>query len=76
MGTPIILQPNVGPLTIGPIEKPSVVETEEYCDVITIRQKMTLSHSYDHRVIDGALGSMFKTRVGEYLENLDDSRTF
>lgn len=77
MGTPIILQPNVGILAIGAIEKkPAVVETEEYGDVIAIRQKMTLSHSYDHRVIDGALGSMFVTRVGEYLENFDDSRTF
>jgi 2-oxoglutarate dehydrogenase E2 component (dihydrolipoamide succinyltransferase) len=77
MGTPIILQPNVGILAIGAIEKkPAVIETEEYGDVIAIRQKMTLSHSYDHRVIDGALGSMFVTRVGEYLENFDDSRTF
>jgi 2-oxoglutarate dehydrogenase E2 component (dihydrolipoamide succinyltransferase) len=77
MGTPIILQPNVGILAIGAIEKkPSVIETEEYGDVIAIRQKMTLSHSYDHRVIDGALGSMFVSRVGEYLENFDDSRTF
>jgi 2-oxoglutarate dehydrogenase E2 component (dihydrolipoamide succinyltransferase) len=77
MGTPIILQPNVGILAIGAIEKkPAVIETEEYGDVIAIRQKMTLSHSYDHRVIDGALGSMFVSRVGEYLENFDDSRTF
>ena len=77
MGTPIILQPNVGILAIGAIEKkPSVIETEEYGDVMTIRQKMTLSHSYDHRVIDGALGSMFVKRVGDYLEEFDDSRTF
>lgn len=77
MGTPIILQPNVGILAIGAIEKkPSVIETEEYGDVMTIRQKMTLSHSYDHRVVDGALGSMFVKRVGDYLENFDDSRTF
>ena len=77
MGTPIILQPNVGILAIGAIEKkPAVIETEEYGDVIAIRQKMTLSHSYDHRVIDGALGSMFVSRVGEYLENFDDTRTF
>jgi len=77
MGTPIILQPNVGILAIGAIEKkPAVIETEEYGDVIAIRHKMTLSHSYDHRVIDGALGSMFVSRVGEYLENFDDSRTF
>jgi len=77
MGTPIILQPNVGIMAIGSIEKkPAVIETEEYGDVIAIRHKMTLSHSYDHRVIDGALGSMFVSRVGEYLENFDDSRTF
>lgn len=77
MGTPIILQPNVGILAIGAIEKkPAVIETEEYGDVIAIRHKMTLSHSYDHRVIDGALGSMFVSKVGEYLENFDDSRTF
>jgi len=77
MGTPIILQPNVGILAIGAIEKkPAVIETEEYGDVMTIRQKMTLSHSYDHRVIDGALGSMFVKRVGDYLENFDDTRTF
>lgn len=77
MGTPIILQPNVGILAIGAIEKkPQVIETEEYGDVMTIRQMMTLSHSYDHRVIDGALGSMFVKRVGDYLEGFDDSRTF
>lgn len=77
MGTPIILQPNVGILAIGAIEKkPSVIETEEYGDVMTIRQKMTLSHSYDHRVIDGALGSMFVRRVGDYLEDFDDTRKF
>ncbi|MCK5703531.1 MAG: 2-oxo acid dehydrogenase subunit E2 [Cyclobacteriaceae bacterium] len=77
MGTPIILQPNVAILAIGAIEKkPTVIETEEYGDVIAIRQIMTLSHSYDHRVIDGALGSMFVKRVGDYLEKFDDSRTF
>jgi len=77
MGTPIILQPNVGILAIGAIEKkPTVIETEEYGDVITIRHKMTLSHSYDHRVVDGALGSMFVKRVGDYLEGFDDNRTF
>lgn len=76
MGTPIILQPNVGILAIGAIEKkPSVVETEQG-DAVLIRHKMTLSHSYDHRVVDGALGSMFVKRVGDYLEQFDDSRTF
>lgn len=77
MGTPIILQPNVGILAIGAIEKrPVVIETPEYGDVIAIRHKMILSHSYDHRVIDGALGSLFVKRVGDYLENFDDSRMF
>ena len=77
MGTPIILQPNVGILAIGAIEKkPSVIFTEEHGDVMTIRHKMTLSHSYDHRVIDGALGSMFVKRVGDYLEEFDNTRTF
>ena len=77
MGTPIILQPNVGILAIGAIEKkPSVIETEEYGDVMAIRKKMTLSHSYDHRVIDGALGSLFVKRVADYLENFDTSRKF
>ena len=76
MGTPIILQPNVGILAIGAIEKkPTVITTEEYGDIIAIRHKMTLSHSYDHRVVDGALGSMFVKRVGDYLENFDISRT-
>lgn len=76
MGTPIILQPNVAILAIGAIEKkPTVVETEEYGDIIAIRQKMTLSHSYDHRVIDGALGSMFVKRVSDYLEKFDDTRS-
>ncbi|MDZ7606125.1 MAG: dihydrolipoamide acetyltransferase family protein [Cyclobacteriaceae bacterium] len=75
MGTPIILQPNVAILAIGAIEKkPTVVETEEYGDIIAIRQRMTLSHSYDHRVIDGALGSMFVKRVSDYLEKFDDTR--
>jgi 2-oxoglutarate dehydrogenase E2 component (dihydrolipoamide succinyltransferase) len=77
MGTPIILQPNVGILAIGTIEKKvSVLETEEFGDVVTIRNKMTLSHSYDHRVIDGALGSMFVRRVADYLENFDVTRSF
>ncbi len=77
MGTPIILQPNVGILAIGAIEKkPSVIQTEEFGDILAIRQKMTLSHSYDHRVVDGALGSRFVKRVGDYLEKFDVSRTF
>lgn len=76
MGTPIILQPNVGILAIGAIEKkPVVIESEKYGDVIAIRHQMTLSHSYDHRVIDGALGSLFVKRVADYLESFDMKRT-
>ncbi len=77
MGTPIIQQPNVGILAIGVIEKkPAVIETEEYGDVIAIRHKLYLSHSYDHRVIDGSLGGLFVKRVAEYLENFDVTREF
>lgn len=71
LGTPIINQPQVAIMAIGAIEKkPAVVETPEG-DVIGIRQKMYLSHSYDHRVVDGALGGMFVKRVSDYLENFD-----
>ena len=73
--TPIIMQPNVGILAFGTIEKkPVVLEIPEHGDIIAIRQRMVLSHAYDHRVIDGALGSMFVKRVREYLENFDNSR--
>ncbi|ATA73428.1 putative lipoamide acyltransferase component of branched-chain alpha-keto acid dehydrogenase complex [Capnocytophaga canis] len=73
-GTPIINQPQVGILAIGAIRKtPAVIETPEG-DVIGIRYKMMLSHSYDHRVVNGALGGMFVQRVGEYLENWDMNR--
>lgn len=71
MGTPIINQPQVAILAIGAIEKkPAVIETNEG-DLIGIRQKMFMSHAYDHRVVDGALGGMFLQRVHEYLENFD-----
>lgn len=74
MGTPIILQPQVGILALGAIQKkPSVVETPQG-DSIAIRHKMFLSHSYDHRVVDGALGGMFVRRVADYLENFDTNR--
>ena len=73
-GTPIINQPQVGILAIGAICKvPSVIETPEG-DVIGIRYKMMLSHSYDHRVVNGALGGMFVQRVAEYLEKWDINR--
>ncbi len=77
MGTPIIQQPNVAILAIGAIEKkPSVIETEEYGDILAIRHKLFLSHSYDHRVIDGALGGLFVKRVAECLEHFDMTREF
>ncbi|MDO5105300.1 dihydrolipoamide acetyltransferase family protein [Capnocytophaga sp.] len=73
-GTPIINQPQVGILAIGAIRKvPAVIETPEG-DLIGIRYKMMLSHSYDHRVVNGALGGMFVQRVAEYLENWDTNR--
>ncbi|MDO4228255.1 MAG: dihydrolipoamide acetyltransferase family protein [Capnocytophaga sp.] len=73
-GTPIINQPQVGILAIGTIRKvPAVIETPEG-DVIGIRYKMMLSHSYDHRVVNGALGGMFVQRVAEYLEHWDTNR--
>ncbi|MFS4417652.1 dihydrolipoamide acetyltransferase family protein [Maribacter sp. 2307ULW6-5] len=67
-GTPIINQPQVGILALGAIRKiPSVIETPEG-DFIGVRSKMYLSHSYDHRVVNGALGSMFAKAVADYLE--------
>jgi 2-oxoglutarate dehydrogenase E2 component (dihydrolipoamide succinyltransferase) len=71
MGTPIIMQPQVAILAVGAIQKkPAVVETPTG-DVIAIRHKMFLSHSYDHRVVDGSLGGMFVRRVADYLEAFD-----
>jgi 2-oxoglutarate dehydrogenase E2 component (dihydrolipoamide succinyltransferase) len=76
MGTPIINQPQVGILALGSIRKvPAVIETPEG-DLIGIRHKMILSHSYDHRVVNGALGSMFAKRVGDYLEAWDINAGF
>ena len=74
MGTPIINQPQVAIMAAGAIvKKPAVVETPEG-DLIAVRHKMFLSHSYDHRVVDGALGGMFVKRVAEYLEAWDMNR--
>ncbi|EON78618.1 Dihydrolipoamide acyltransferase component of branched-chain alpha-keto acid dehydrogenase complex [Lunatimonas lonarensis] len=71
MGTPIIMQPQVAILAVGTIvKKPAVLETPTG-DVIAIRHKMYMSHSYDHRVVDGALGGMFVRRVADYLEAFD-----
>ncbi|GIL24210.1 MAG: dihydrolipoamide acetyltransferase component of pyruvate dehydrogenase complex [Bacteroidota bacterium] len=75
MGTPIIMQPQVGILAVGAIQKkPAVIETP-YGDAIAIRHKVFLSHSYDHRVVDGALGGSFVRRVADYLEKFDISRS-
>ena len=74
-GTPIINQPQVGILALGAIRKvPAVIETPEG-DFIGIRKKMFLSHSYDHRVVDGALGGSFVKRVAELMEMFDVNRS-
>ena len=76
MGTPIINQPQVAILALGAIRKvPAVIETPEG-DFIGIRHKMFLSHSYDHRVVDGALGGQFVRRVADYLESFDPNMPF
>ncbi|MEM6297143.1 MAG: dihydrolipoamide acetyltransferase family protein [Bacteroidota bacterium] len=74
-GTPIIMQPQVGILATGAIvKKPAVITLEDGQDVIAIRHMMFLSHSYDHRIVDGALGGSFARRVADYLENFDVSQ--
>jgi len=74
MGTPIINQPQVGILALGAIRKvPAVIETQEG-DFIGIRYRMFLSHSYDHRVVNGALGGQFVQAVKNYLEAWDMDR--
>lgn len=76
MGTPIINQPQVAILAVGAIRKiPAVIETP-HGDFIGIRHKMFLSHSYDHRVVDGSLGGQFVRRVADYLEQFDEDREF
>ncbi|MCT4191019.1 2-oxo acid dehydrogenase subunit E2 [Elizabethkingia anophelis] len=71
MGTPIIPQPQVAILAVGAIvKKPAVLETPDG-DVIAIRNLMFMSHSYDHRVVDGSLGGMFLKHVHDYLQNWD-----
>lgn len=74
MGTPIINQPQVAILAVGAIrKKPAVIETPQG-DAIAIRHMMFLSHSYDHRIVDGALGGRFVRRVADYLEEWDVNR--
>jgi 2-oxoglutarate dehydrogenase E2 component (dihydrolipoamide succinyltransferase) len=75
MGTPVINQPQVAIMATGAIrKKPAVIETPQG-DAIGIRHMMFLSHSYDHRVVDGALGGSFVRRVADYLETFDINRT-
>lgn len=74
MGTPIIMQPQVAILALGAvIKKPAIIETE-HGDTIGIRHMMFISHSYDHRIIDGSLGGMFVRKVADYLEDFDPNR--
>jgi 2-oxoglutarate dehydrogenase E2 component (dihydrolipoamide succinyltransferase) len=74
MGTPIIMQPQIAIMAFGAVQKkPAVIETPTG-DTIGIRHFMFLSHSYDHRVVDGALGGMFVRKVADYLENFDINR--
>ena len=74
MGTPIINQPQVAIMAVGAIRKmPAVMETPDG-DMIAIRHKMYLSHSYDHRIVDGALGGQFVRRFADYLEAFDPNR--
>ncbi len=76
MGTPIINQPQVAIMAVGVIKKkPAVIETPSG-DTIGIRHFMFLSHSYDHRVVDGSLGGQFVRRVADYLEQFDLNRVF
>jgi 2-oxoglutarate dehydrogenase E2 component (dihydrolipoamide succinyltransferase) len=75
MGTPIIMQPQVGIIALGAIQKKPAVIEMPYGDVIAIRHKMFLSHSYDHRVVDGALGGSVVRRVADYLEKFDINRS-
>jgi 2-oxoglutarate dehydrogenase E2 component (dihydrolipoamide succinyltransferase) len=74
MGTPIINQPQVAIMAVGSIKKKPVVLETPQGDVIAIRHMMMLSMSYDHRIVDGALGGRFLSRVAELLENFDGNR--
>ncbi|MCU0437348.1 MAG: 2-oxo acid dehydrogenase subunit E2 [Raineya sp.] len=75
LGTPIIMQPQVGILALGAIRKQASVIETPFGDTIGVRHMMYLSHSYDHRVVDGALGGMFVRRVADYLEEFDLSKS-
>lgn len=71
MGTPIIMQPQVAILAIGAIKKVAAVVEGKNGDEIKIRSRLFLSHTYDHRIIDGALGGKFAQKVAYYIENFD-----
>ena len=71
IGTPIINQPEVAILAVGAIKKKAAVIETDMGDMIVIRQKMWLSLTYDHRIIDGALGGAFLKRLGDYIESFD-----
>ncbi len=75
MGTPVIVQPQVAIMAFGAIvKKPAVIESPQG-DLLGIRQKMFISHSYDHRVVDGSLGGLFLKKVSDYLEEFDPNRS-
>ena len=74
IGTPILVQPQVGILALGAVVKKAAVIETPYGDTLGIRHKMFLSHSYDHRIVDGSLGGMFVRRVADYLEKFDLDR--
>ena len=76
MGTPIINQPQVAILAVGAIKKRPVVIETEYGDSIAIRHMMYLSLSYDHRIVDGALGSTFLSAVAQELESFDAQKEY
>ena len=71
MGTPIIVQPQVAILAIGTIKKVAAVVEGKNGDEIKIRNKVFLSHTYDHRIVDGALGGKFVKKVAYYIENFE-----
>jgi 2-oxoglutarate dehydrogenase E2 component (dihydrolipoamide succinyltransferase) len=76
MGTPIIVQPQVAIMAFGVIQKRPVIIETPHGDTIGVRSMMYLSHSYDHRVVDGALGGMFVRSVADYLEKFNTNRVF
>ncbi|MFQ6610925.1 MAG: 2-oxo acid dehydrogenase subunit E2, partial [Fidelibacterota bacterium] len=74
MGMAIINQPNVGILSVGAFQKRPVVKETDFGDTIVVRHMVYLTLSYDHRIIDGAYGTKFLTRICEYLEAFEESK--